>query len=252
MYQPGFSETFSITLTNVSDSGSRWTNSDFVYHYFFGRGQTVRVRDLGHLRAIAAEYKRIVIDDPSRLPTQIAEKVRATVNGSFTEDFETTYQMQSITFSIGNTVIEGDFYGVSKEVNGILHLSGTIDFRLRDEFSDPLDLEEGRKKLMEEIDQLTSSVLDQVGDLMGDARAIIDRVLSRVTDWLGQVDRQLRDYIINRALHELTRRRKSTSIGEYKVYPEIPGGTPYDIVDDWGATFSAEVFLDGSQSRYAP
>jgi len=251
---PGFSEHFNITLTNVSDTGSPWKDIDFVRHYFSGGGRTVRVRNIGHLRAIVAEYNRIVIDDLTRLPTQIAEKARKIVKKSnvhFSDTFRDSYQMQRIVFSIGNTVIEGTYRGVSKEANGILQMSGTIDFHLRDEFRDPLDLEERLEPVLEEIAQAISFVLDLGGDLLGDAGAFVERVLSRITGKLGQVDGQLRDYIINRALDELTRRRKSTSIGERKVYPELPGGTPYDIVDDWGASFSAEVFLDKSKSRYA-
>lgn len=141
-YTPAVSERFDVTFQNVLDTGTRWRSSDFVSHYFFGNGQTVTVRQTGSLSAIVEKYRRIVIDDPKRLPAQIADVARANINRSFYDDFNSSYDMQDVVFSIGDTKIEGEFVGFNQELNGILHISGSVNFMLRDEFRDPLDIKD--------------------------------------------------------------------------------------------------------------
>lgn len=48
--------------------------------------------------------------------------------------------MTGVVFSIGDTVIGGEFSGSVLEQNGILTIEGSFDFYLRDEFADPADI----------------------------------------------------------------------------------------------------------------
>ena len=126
------------------------------------------MRQIGHLTAIVQQYKNIVIDDPKRLPAQISDVARKNPNGSFYDDFRGSYQMQNVVISIGDTVIKGEFRGSSKEIGGMLHLSGTANFGLRDKFRDPLDIgefvSEEYAKIDEEIVATVSEILLKTGD----------------------------------------------------------------------------------------
>ncbi|MBB4304089.1 hypothetical protein GGD81_003144 [Rhodobium orientis] len=139
-YVANINEHIEIALSGISDIGSPWSSRDFVHHYFNGNGRGVAVRETGHLRSIVAEYRKIVIDDPTRLPKQIARKARETKNGSFSNNFYNTYDMTDVVFSLGDTTIGGKYTGNSSEENGILSVSGEMDFYLEDFFRDPLDI----------------------------------------------------------------------------------------------------------------
>ncbi len=48
--------------------------------------------------------------------------------------------MTGVVFSIGDTVIGGEFSGNVEEHHGVLTIEGSFDFYLRDEFADPADI----------------------------------------------------------------------------------------------------------------
>ncbi len=48
--------------------------------------------------------------------------------------------MQNEVFSIGDTTIGGLFYGTSKLQNMMISIEGDLNFFIRDEFADPLDV----------------------------------------------------------------------------------------------------------------
>lgn len=135
-YTPQINETFEIDFRFVSDSSYKWTSEDFVFHYFFGRGKPVKLRETGHLKAVINRYKQIVIDDPKRLPGQIAKLARLNLNGVFGNDFHRPYDMQDVVFSLGSTTIGGHYSALCKEKNGVLTVQGRIDFYHHDMFED--------------------------------------------------------------------------------------------------------------------
>ena len=136
-YLPDLNEYMDITLNGVSDAGAAWSSLDFSRHYFFGDGRGVTVRETGHLQNIVSEY---MDRREQALKGQIADAARQSKGGSFSYDFHRSYKMTDVVFSLGKTTIGGVFTGRSSERFGILELSGSIDFYLRDEFVDPLDL----------------------------------------------------------------------------------------------------------------
>lgn len=75
-----------------------------------------------------------------RIKRQIVAKARQNPNGSFSDDFIRSYDMTGIVFSIGDTTIGGRFSGSATEESGVLTISGTLEFHLRDKFADPLDI----------------------------------------------------------------------------------------------------------------
>ncbi len=72
-YLPRANERIAITLTGLSDAGPAWSKLDFIDHYYNGKGRGVTIRETGHLRAIVAEYQRIVIDDPLDIGVEIID-----------------------------------------------------------------------------------------------------------------------------------------------------------------------------------
>lgn len=136
-YHPDVQEHITISLSGVSDGGAAWSSRDFVRHYYRGRGRGVTVRETGHLSKIVERY----IDEVrERLRNMIARKARENPNGTFDDVFYNTYKMTGVVFSIGDTTIGGRLEGRSSEASGVLTLSGTFDFYLRDAFADPLDI----------------------------------------------------------------------------------------------------------------
>ncbi len=213
-YTPKTNERINITLSGISDAGSRWSSRDFVHHYFNGRGRGVTVRQTGHLSSIVAKYRQIVIDNPARLPKQIALKAREKKNGSFSDNFYETYKMTDVVFSIGNTTIGGAFSGNSSEKNGILSISGKIGFYLTDEFADPLDIG------VEVIDP---------------GRTIYENIHRPLEDRIRQR--------INRSIFDQIRSNKQDRLG-------IHTGDPYPITDDWSGRFEGQIYADASESSF--
>lgn len=136
-YLPQTSEFMEISLQGVSGGGAAWSSRDFVNHYYRGNGRGVTVRETGHLSAIVEEYMAQV---ESKLKDQVAREARKKRNGSFADTFYNTYGMTGVVFSIGDTVIGGEFSGNVEEQHGVLSVEGSFDFYLRDEFADPADI----------------------------------------------------------------------------------------------------------------
>ncbi|WP_082074554.1 phage minor head protein [Martelella endophytica] len=143
-YDASTGEYFDIEMKMPPDAEYEWQNIDFVNHYFFGQGKIVTLEQTGHLDEIVQEFKRIAIDNPARLPGQVADAARKSRSFSFRGDFTQSYAMLKIVFSIGDTAIHGEFYGDIRHSREMLELSGTMDFTLRDSFRDPIDIEDVR------------------------------------------------------------------------------------------------------------
>lgn len=133
-------EQLDITMSGISDAAEKWGNRDFAYHYFFGKGRTVTLRETGHLQAVVDEYRKRVTDNMKRLPGQIADEARKKKNGSFSDTFRGSYRMHNVIFSLGYSTIKGIFSGNCSEKNGVLTLSGNINFEFEDAFKDPVDI----------------------------------------------------------------------------------------------------------------
>ena len=87
---------------------SRWSNSDFVNHYFNGLGRAVTLAEIGHHRKIIKAFIELRGD---ALKQEIARAARGSRSGSVSYNFENTYEMTGVVFSAGNTMIGGSFSG---------------------------------------------------------------------------------------------------------------------------------------------
>jgi len=136
-YYPEIDEYITIGMSGISDQGPGWGHEDFIWHYFFGGGRSVTVRDTGYLNAVVAQYMDEV---GKRLRDQIADAARKGDAGAFTSSFERPYDMGSVAFSFGSSVIGGVASGRASQQDGVLTLAGDIDFYFRDEFADPANI----------------------------------------------------------------------------------------------------------------
>jgi len=137
-YLPKASEFMEITLQGISGGGGAWSEqSGLCPPLLSWKRRGVTVRETGHLSAIVDEHMAEV---EKRLKDQISTEARSKRTGSFTYPFGRAYNMTNIVFSIGDTVIGGEFSGSVEERHGVLNVEGSFDFYLRDEFANPADI----------------------------------------------------------------------------------------------------------------
>lgn len=128
--------------TDLSSPPYRWTDIDFVSHYYFGDGLAVDLREIGHLNEIVQQY---AWNDGAegtfrRLADQIPDKARDAKSGAFSHIFGDTYKFGIVEFSHGASTVNGIFNGTVEHRGNVLEIHGTTDFTFFDEFKDPLDL----------------------------------------------------------------------------------------------------------------
>lgn len=142
-YIPGQTEfAFHDFTTGLASSTDRWTDTDFVNHYYFGGGRSVDLLEIGHLREIAEQY---AWNDGAqgafrRLTDQIADAARRSESGSFSYDFEGVYDFGNVEFSHGDGVVRGVFSGTVESRGVMLQVRGSTEFEFSDIFEDPLGL----------------------------------------------------------------------------------------------------------------
>ncbi len=142
-YIPGETElAFHEFSTGLASSVDRWTDTDFVNHYYFGGGRSVDLLEIGHLREIAEQYawNDGVQGAFRRLADQIADAARHTESGVFSYDFQAVYDFGSVEFSHGDGVVRGVFNGPVESRGAILRVGGSTEFKFSERFEDPLGL----------------------------------------------------------------------------------------------------------------
>jgi SPP1 gp7 family putative phage head morphogenesis protein len=72
-----------------------WTLLDFVKHFYFGKGNPVRLQQIGHLQGLVDYYFYKIYRDNrntyERLNSQIIEQARKIRNGKFSYNFNNSY-----------------------------------------------------------------------------------------------------------------------------------------------------------------
>ncbi|MGC6511155.1 MAG: phage minor head protein [Parvibaculales bacterium] len=139
-YKPHINEHMEMVMSGISDAARIWKDGplgDFMNHYLFGNGQTIRLRDTGHLQNIVNEYRRL---RETAVLSQIADAARQKAGSSFVYDFYNTYNMKDIVWDLGKVTIGGVAKGSSRlETTGALTLSGRCDFYFYDHYRDIFD-----------------------------------------------------------------------------------------------------------------
>ena len=123
--------------------------------------------------------------------------------------------MTGIAFSIGDTTIGGSFRGLSHENLGILSISGKIEFYLRDEFADPLDIGEVQRRINRDAAQDVEEI--DLGETI-----------------FENTHRPLDNYLRGRV--------GLAPSGTERL--GIHTGDPYTITDAWSGSFEGRIYLD--------
>lgn len=226
-YRPGETEfAYHTFTTGLASSYERWEDSDFVWHFFTGGGRSVTLSEIGHLRDIVELYAYETGTEGAfrRLSDQIADRARTAPSTSVHVDFENTYHFGDVAFSHGRSTVYGAFDGTAVQRGDMLSIEGESTFHFRDVFTDPLDLRQLSAWLKENPLSFWRLV-----DFIRVAYAV-SGAAPLPPDFFKKVD-----------VEDVS--------GIFRFISEV-GGTRYEIVDDWTASFRADVFRDRELSDY--
>ncbi len=226
-YRPGETEFAYHTLTtDLASSSERWEDSDFVWHFFTGGGHSVTLSEIGQLRDIAEVYAYETGTEGAfrRMSDQIADEARKSPSGSVHVHFDNTYDFGDVAFSHGRSRVYGDFDGTAVQRGDMLSIEGETEFHFRDVFTDPLDLRQFSAWL-----KANPLSFWRLVDLIRVAYAV-SGVAPLPPGFYKKVDVE-----------------DVSSI--FRFISEL-GGTRYEIVDDWTASFCADIFRNQNLSDY--
>lgn len=182
--------------------------------------------EIGHLRDIAEVYAYETCTEGAfrRLSDQIVDEARKSPSESVHVHFDNTYDFGDVAFSHGRSRVYGDFDGTAVQRGDMLSVEGESEFHFRDVFTDPLDLRQFSAWL--EANPLS---FWRLVDLIRVAYAV-SGVAPPPPGFSKKVDVE-----------------DVSSI--FRFISEV-GGTRYEIVDEWKASFRADVFRDPESSVY--
>jgi hypothetical protein len=122
---------------------------EFLYHYYFGNGKPVLLRDMGLLDAVQQLADSSPNGGAFRFGEQIAQtasRITKPYNGTFTDSFNRSYDFGNILWVMGGGVLTGAFRGtiISKSIDsnsiGTYSYSGDAGITFTDVFTDPLGI----------------------------------------------------------------------------------------------------------------
>ena len=159
---------YMVDLDSLASTGRRWTDLDFVDHFYDGSGRAVTLAEIGQFEEIVQEYAYFSNGDGAyhRLKGQIADWVRD--YGEQTYRFDGTYSFTNIAYSHGKASVNGDFNGSIKSRGDMYEISGFCRFYFHDVFTDPVSIRQyltGSSK----VPAVLTSRLDALSELGGEA-----------------------------------------------------------------------------------
>lgn len=157
----------------TTDSDKKWTWVDFVHHFYSGNGQAVDLSQIGLLKDTVSHAEMTVF---RRVEDQIERLAQSVVDGDFRDTFSRSYDFGSVSFSLGNSTINGRISGVTIKDEKILIVEANVEYLFFDQFTDPLSI---REKLGSGTS--SSDKADRATDVGGTAYDIIGRWLTKVT-----------------------------------------------------------------------
>ena len=161
-----------LDTDSLASSGRRWTDLDFVEHFYRGGGRPVTLSEIGQFAEIVQEYAYFSDGDGAyhRLKGQIADWARNPKEPTY--PFEGNYSFTNVAYSHGNATVGGNFLGSVVSRGDMLKIDGICSFYFLDVFTDPFSL---REKLNGTSSRSLHppSLLDSVSELGGDAYQIV-------------------------------------------------------------------------------
>lgn len=209
--------------SSIASSYARWQDSDFVWHFFTGGGRTVTLEEIGHLREIAEHHAYGTGTEGAfrRLSDQIADAARDSLSGSVHYDFDNSYDFGDVAFSHGRSTVHGTFDGTSERRGDMISIVGETKFNFYDVFTDPIDL-----------------------------RQFAAWLSSNPWTWWNFV--RIAHTFANIAIlpPDNSSRGETQDVASILQLLTELGGTSYDIVRNWTASFHADILADRTISAY--
>ena len=147
-YPDGVNQHFyaGVSTLGLDILGTTWGNIDFVYHFYFGKGKSVSLSEIGLSTAIENSAKNKGIQ--SRFGDQIYQKAitQAPRTGDLSESFINSYDFGDVCYSIGGATMSGDFEGsltagqTFDDGKTMYSYSGTAVIKFSDPFTDPISV----------------------------------------------------------------------------------------------------------------
>jgi hypothetical protein len=133
---------YMVDLDSLASTGRRWTDLDFVDHFYHGGGRAVTLADIGQFEEIVQEYAYFSGGDGAyhRLKGQIADWARNPRDPIY--PFKGSYSFSKVAFSHGNATVRGEFRGSIVSKGGMLKIDGVCSFNFFDVFTDPISVQE--------------------------------------------------------------------------------------------------------------
>ncbi len=136
-YEPDVQEFARQTLVSaVNDAKPQWDTVRFLFHFRFGGGAAVTLRETGNLQGIIDYYSK-TLGAHEDVNGQIADAAREAEPGRFEYRFDSSYDFGPYIFGFGHGVVAGIFRGTSIQSDNALKISGSVSYVYSDTFTDP-------------------------------------------------------------------------------------------------------------------
>jgi hypothetical protein len=168
---------FQEVISSINDAKDKWNWTDFVEHYYKGKGKAISLSDAGLLSDVVEHAREIIFE---RVEKQIEEKARSIGSGSLSDTFVRSYYFGGVSFSLGKSTLRGKIKGRIRKVEKILVVEAQVEYLFFDQFTDPLSIRENRKNGTSSSDKA-----DPYTEVGGTAYDIVGHWLTKVT---GTVD----------------------------------------------------------------
>ncbi|MCI5049111.1 MAG: minor capsid protein [Rickettsiales bacterium] len=155
-------------IENHLRTRSKWDSIDMaLYFYIASRGITLN--EIGHLEDVRRYYEEHYRD---RFYTQIIDNSEDKLDGSFSDTFETSYSFKDLFFAYGDATMTGMFEGqIITDTSGKRNVSGYIQYRFYDLFTDPASLRSNAVEIINKIlikhfnQSLSEYGFDRIGEI---------------------------------------------------------------------------------------
>jgi len=125
-------------ISTVDDSSDKWDTIDFLIHSYTGDGRGVSLEEIGNLQDIINVAKHKIFPNVNK---QVIDEARKTGEGFFKYDFYNHYYFgDEAAYAHGSSKVSGIFSGNVTKLNGYLFISGTIEYKFEDVFTDPVNI----------------------------------------------------------------------------------------------------------------
>jgi len=136
-------------VSGLDPNGLSWSTSDFLWHFYFGGGEGVSLSSIGYLDGVKNVANTSGTGGVYRFDahvTQVANGMSKPYDGTFTDDFNRSYDFSSVKYELGSGVLSGEYSGsmtctpFTSMAGGTYTYTGPATITYSDTFTDPLGI----------------------------------------------------------------------------------------------------------------